>query len=96
MADYSALSEVTVDPETGLAAPADLEAGIRRQPALFVSHGGGPLPLLLDPQHEELIASWEEYATKLEENRPKAIVVISAHWEGKRDVISVQVRSTIY
>lgn len=50
-----------------------------RHRALFVSHGGGPLPLLGDPQHREMRALLEAIAqgTPL----PAAIVVISAHWE---------------
>ncbi|WP_339074154.1 class III extradiol ring-cleavage dioxygenase [Teredinibacter turnerae] len=50
-----------------------------RHRALFVSHGGGPLPLLGDPQHREMRALLETIVqgTPL----PAAIVVISAHWE---------------
>lgn len=46
---------------------------------LFLSHGGGPLPLLGDEAHEEMVACLEEIATRLE--RPSAILVVSAHWE---------------
>jgi aromatic ring-opening dioxygenase catalytic subunit (LigB family) len=47
--------------------------------ALFLSHGGGPLPLLDDPAHEEMVACLESIAASIE--RPAAIVVVSAHWE---------------
>lgn len=46
---------------------------------LFLSHGGGPLPLLGDPGHREMrdtIAAIAELP-----GRPAAIVVVSAHWE---------------
>jgi 4,5-DOPA dioxygenase extradiol len=48
-------------------------------PVLFVSHGGGPLPLLGDPTHGEMLAAFQAIREHLP--RPKAIVVISAHWE---------------
>ena len=47
---------------------------------IFVSHGGGPLPLLGDPGHSELVKSLKLLATKLP-RKPCALVVISAHWE---------------
>ena len=46
---------------------------------LFIPHGGGPLPLLGDPGHQELVDFLEDIPTKL--SKPSAIVVISAHWE---------------
>lgn len=49
------------------------------QNVLFLSHGGGPLPLLGDHAHAEMVASLELIAKKMA--TPSAIVVISAHWE---------------
>jgi len=46
---------------------------------IFISHGGGPLPLLGDPGHSEMVASLNELAKRIQ--RPEAIVVVSAHWE---------------
>lgn len=48
-------------------------------PVLFVSHGGGPLPLLNDPGHAEMISAFEEIKADLPQ--PTAVIVISAHWE---------------
>ncbi len=48
-------------------------------PVMFVSHGGGPLPLLADPGHAELCATLQTMAAAA--TKPAAIVVISAHWE---------------
>ncbi|MFA5985290.1 MAG: class III extradiol ring-cleavage dioxygenase [Methylococcaceae bacterium] len=48
-------------------------------PVLFVPHGGGPLPLMGDPDHHELTLFLQSVALGLP--RPKAIVVITAHWE---------------
>lgn len=53
---------------------------------LFVSHGGGPLPLLGDPQHQELVAQLEGISEQLE--KPKAILVISAHWEAETPTVT--------
>lgn len=47
--------------------------------ALFISHGGGPMPLLGDPGHTELVSTLKAIASKL--TRPEAIIVVSAHWE---------------
>lgn len=47
--------------------------------ALFISHGGGPLPLLGDPGHEEMVACLVNVASNIP--RPDALVVVSAHWE---------------
>lgn len=46
---------------------------------VFVSHGGGPLPLLGDPGHAEMITSLHKIVKEIP--RPSAILVISAHWE---------------
>ena len=46
---------------------------------LFIPHGGGPLPLLGNSQHAELVSFLEGLGPSLV--KPAAIVVISAHWE---------------
>ena len=46
---------------------------------VFISHGGGPLPLLGDPNHVELIQYLRQLSQDLE--ALKQILVISAHWE---------------
>lgn len=47
--------------------------------ALFLSHGGGPMPLLGDAGHREMVACLEHIASAIP--RPDAILVVSAHWE---------------
>lgn len=47
--------------------------------ALFISHGGGPMPLLGDTGHQEMVSSLEKIASSIP--RPDALVVVSAHWE---------------
>jgi len=46
---------------------------------LFISHGGGPLPLLGDPDHRQMVETLQAIATRL--RPPSAILMISAHWE---------------
>lgn len=46
---------------------------------IYLSHGGGPLPLLGDPAHGHMVRFTRELGATL--RRPKAILVISAHWE---------------
>ncbi len=46
---------------------------------LYIPHGGGPLPLLDDPQHAGLVRFLRDYPATIA--KPDAIVVISAHWE---------------
>ncbi|WP_037443003.1 DODA-type extradiol aromatic ring-opening family dioxygenase [Shewanella mangrovi] len=45
----------------------------------FISHGGGPMPLLNDPAHAEMVKHLQGLTKKLD--KPSAILLISAHWE---------------
>ena len=47
--------------------------------AIFISHGGGPLPLLGDPGHSKMVSCLQNIAASIP--RPDAILVVSAHWE---------------
>jgi len=53
---------------------------------VFLSHGGGPLPLLGDPGHQNLVAYLQELPKQLQ--RPSAILLISAHWEAETPQIT--------
>lgn len=57
-----------------------------RSRILYLSHGGGPLPLLGDEGHREMVDQLEQLATRLV--KPSAIIVISAHWEESRPTIT--------
>ncbi|MCD2453424.1 dioxygenase [Methylicorpusculum oleiharenae] len=48
-------------------------------PVLFIPHGGGPLPLLADLGHRQLIDFIQTLSSRIP--TPEAICVISAHWE---------------
>jgi 4,5-DOPA dioxygenase extradiol len=53
---------------------------------LYLSHGGGPLPLLGDKGHQNLINFMREVTPTLA--TPTAILVISAHWEENKPTIT--------
>ena len=55
-------------------------------PVLYLPHGGGPLPLLADPGHADLVVFLKEIPKKLA--KPSAILVISAHWEEQQTTIT--------
>ena len=48
-------------------------------PVLFIPHGGGPLPLLGDPGHRQVVDFLQSLSSRIP--RPPVICVISAHWE---------------
>lgn len=66
-----------------------MQAGVV-QPVVFLSHGGGPLPLLNDPGHAELLAAFERIRERLQAlpRSPSALLFVSAHWEADEPVIT--------
>ncbi|MCJ1351810.1 MAG: hypothetical protein MMC33_001794 [Icmadophila ericetorum] len=63
-----------------------------RAPVIALTHGGGPLPLLNDPGHASLIKTLKTKAPPLLKlattQQPKAIVLVTAHWETPTVTIS--------
>jgi len=53
---------------------------------LFLSHGGGPLPLLGDPGHQEMVRGLQHVVTLID--KPSAILLISAHWEASNATLT--------
>jgi 4,5-DOPA dioxygenase extradiol len=53
---------------------------------VYLSHGGGPLPILGDPGHAAMVDFMKRLPARL--RRPEAILVVSAHWE--EDVAMLQ------
>lgn len=52
---------------------------------VYISHGGGPLPLMGDPSHQEMVAFLHKLGKELP--KPDEILVISAHWEQKQATV---------
>ncbi len=46
---------------------------------VYLSHGGGPLPLLKDSGHEAMVNFMQDLPSHV--GKPEAVIVISAHWE---------------
>ncbi|KAK5156083.1 hypothetical protein LTR04_005700 [Oleoguttula sp. CCFEE 6159] len=63
-----------------------------RAPVIALSHGGGPLPLLGDPGHKEIVASLRTRVPQLlrlgTPEAPRAIVIVTAHWSERTPAIS--------
>lgn len=51
----------------------------KKAQVIYLSHGGGPLPLLGDAGHQAMVAFMRRLPAQL--RKPEAILVISAHWE---------------
>jgi 4,5-DOPA dioxygenase extradiol len=64
----------------------DVASSEKRCQIVYLSHGGGPLPILGDPSHAAMISFMQGLSSQL--RRPHAIVVISAHWEER--VVTLQ------
>lgn len=64
-----------------------------RQQILFLSHGGGPLPLLGDKGHVEMVECLQKIALKIK--KPSAILVVSAHWEEAIATITAAARPAL-
>lgn len=64
-----------------------------RTDVVFLSHGGGPLPLLGDSGHRDMVARLQELAATLP--RPDAILVVSAHWEAPEATVTAAARPSL-
>ena len=56
----------------------------------YLPHGGGPLPLLGEPSHQSLVECLNRIQPRL--GNPSAILLISAHWEGKTALVTSAVQ----
>lgn len=65
----------------------------RRWPTLFIAHGGGPWPFMApSPDPAQRWDGLAHYLTGLDKSlgaRPKAVLVISGHWEETRPTVNV-------
>ncbi|WP_317204659.1 class III extradiol ring-cleavage dioxygenase [Janthinobacterium sp.] len=59
-------------------------------PTYFLSHGGGPWPFMMDQyggRYDQLLASLQDIPRQIG-RAPKALLVVTAHWEGPDFLIS--------
>ncbi|KAJ4394851.1 hypothetical protein N0V93_004071 [Gnomoniopsis smithogilvyi] len=71
-----------------------------RGAVVSVSHGGGPMPVLGDPGHAELVKSLREKVPGLlrlgTPSAPRAIVVVTAHWSTVQPTVSSGASHRLY
>lgn len=75
--------------------------GVRKMsliaPALFVNHGGGPLPLLGDKEHVGLTVFLRDEIKKyINFKEVKAVILLTAHWEENVVAISSSKHHDLY
>ena len=51
----------------------------------YLSHGGGPLPLMGDEGHREMVEHLRAIGEQVQ--RPSSIIMVSAHWE--EEIVSI-------
>jgi len=61
---------------------------------VYLSHGGGPLPILGHQSHQKMVEFMQALPSRLE--RPDAILVISAHWEEEKATLLGAERPEMY
>lgn len=70
-----------------------------RLPTLFIPHGGGPWPVLdvpFIPAHErQLLASYLRSIISSLSVRPRAVLVVSAHWEASVPTVQTTARPAL-
>jgi len=68
------------EPESAALLP-DKPAGIKVYQVFYIPHGGGPLPLLGDPEYASLASTLGGLNDHVA--NAKAIIVVTAHWEAE-------------
>lgn len=71
-----------------------------RASVIALSHGGGPMPVLGDPSHKAIVRSLKERVPKVLKldtpERPRAIVLVTAHWSERNPTISSARKHALY
>ncbi|KAH6689924.1 Extradiol ring-cleavage dioxygenase, class III enzyme, subunit B [Leptodontidium sp. MPI-SDFR-AT-0119] len=69
-----------------------MSAIMARAASIAICHGGGPLPLMGDPGSAEIAKSLRTKVPELlrlgTPNKPRAIVIVTAHWSERKPTIS--------
>ena len=75
-------------------------AGMPRAPVISISHGGGPMPVLGDPKHAEIVRSLRTRVPKILKlgtpDAPRAIAVVTAHWQTRTPAVSAAAKHKLY
>ena len=76
-------------------APSRGEGSRTRMPVAYIPHGGGPWPFVEMglPKHEiEILAAYTRSLRNLPKTTPKALLVVSAHWEERLPTVMTSER----
>jgi aromatic ring-opening dioxygenase catalytic subunit (LigB family) len=64
------------------------------------AHGGGPMPVLDDPMHKDIISSLKNRVPKIlrldTPEAPRAIVIVTAHWSERVPTVSNAEKHSLY
>ena len=78
---------------------------VQRQPAIYITHGGGPLPYLQHISNNQKyrmndqsfpISNLQNLGIYITKYKPKAICVVSAHWETSKPTVLYQKSPPLY
>jgi aromatic ring-opening dioxygenase catalytic subunit (LigB family) len=71
-----------------------------RAPVIALFHGGGPMPILNDPSSAELTKSLKTRVPSILKlgtpEAPRALVVVTAHWETDVPTVSNKAKHDLY
>lgn len=77
-----------------------LSSNMTKGSVISLSHGGGPMPLIGDPSHKDIIRSLKERVPKIlrlgTDEAPRAIIVVTAHWSERNPTISNASKHPLY
>ena len=77
-----------------------LSADMPRAAVIALSHGGGPMPLMDDPSHAEIVRSLRTRVPEIlklgTDAAPRAIVLVTAHWSERHPTISSANKHKLY
>jgi aromatic ring-opening dioxygenase catalytic subunit (LigB family) len=77
-----------------------LSSNMTKGSVISLSHGGGPMPLIGDPTHKDIVKSLKERVPKIlrlgTHEAPRAIIVITAHWSERNPTISNASKHPLY
>jgi len=87
-------------PQHAIRLSSTVSDNMTRGAVISLSHGGGPMPLLGDQGHKDIVRSLKTRVPKIlrlnTPEAPRAIVVITAHWSEKNPTISNAAKPKLY
>lgn len=97
---FDLLSAFNNNQYSSLQQPFQYTTNMTKGAVISFAHGGGPMPLLNDPKHKEIIYSLKNRVPKIlrlgTPKAPRAIVLVTAHWSERVPTISNAERHKLY